>query len=62
MSRPTFTNYTEAELLTVLVSRDLEDDGHGFIGLGTGGPAFTRAVVSLPSPPSSRVVSAVSIS
>lgn len=44
MSRPTFTGYTEAELLTVLVSRDLEDDGQGFIGLGTGGPAFTRAV------------------
>lgn len=32
------------ELLAVLVSRELEDGGHGFIGLGTGGRAFTLAV------------------
>jgi glutaconate CoA-transferase subunit B len=44
MSKPSYTQYTEAELLTVLVSRDIEDNGHGFIGLGTGGRAFTMAV------------------
>jgi glutaconate CoA-transferase, subunit B len=37
-------SYTEAELLTVLVARDLDDGGHGFIGLGTGGRAFIMAV------------------
>ena len=33
-----------AELLTVVVSRELEDGGQGFIGLGTGGRAFMMAV------------------
>jgi len=41
MSAP---SYTEAELLTVLVARELHDGGHGFIGLGTGGRAFMMAV------------------
>jgi len=36
--------YSLAELLTVCVARDLEDGGQGFIGLGTGGRAFTMAV------------------
>jgi glutaconate CoA-transferase subunit B len=36
--------YSLAELLTVCVARELEDGGHGFIGLGTGGRAFTMAV------------------
>lgn len=36
--------YTTAELLAVCVARELEEDGHGFIGLGTGGRAFTLAV------------------
>jgi len=44
MTRTANSRFTEAELLTVLVSRDLEDEGHGFIGLGTGGRAFTMAV------------------
>ncbi|SEQ26108.1 glutaconate CoA-transferase subunit B [Faunimonas pinastri] len=37
-------DYSLAELLTVCVSRELEDGGQGFIGLGTGGRAFTMAV------------------
>lgn len=36
--------YSLAELLTVCLSRELEDGGHGFIGLGTGGRAFMMAV------------------
>lgn len=40
----TGTEFTLAELLTVIVSRELEDGGHGFIGLGTGGRAFMMAV------------------
>lgn len=37
-------DYSLAELLTACVSRELEDGGQGFIGLGTGGRAFTMAV------------------
>ena len=40
----TATDVSLGELLAVLVSRELEDGGHGFIGLGTGGRAFTLAV------------------
>ncbi|MGQ9368321.1 CoA-transferase subunit beta [Azospirillum sp. ST 5-10] len=40
----TTPSHTLAELLTVCVARELEDGGHGFIGLGTGGRAFTLAV------------------
>lgn len=37
-------DYTLAELLAVVISRELEDGGHGFIGLGTGGRSFIFAV------------------
>ena len=40
----TTTDCTLAERLAVGVSRELEDGGHGFIGLGTGGCAFILAV------------------
>lgn len=36
--------YSDVELLTVVVARELEDGGHGFIGLGNGGRAFSLAV------------------
>ena len=36
--------YSLAELLTAVVSRELEDGSQGFIGLGTGGRAFMMAV------------------
>lgn len=37
-------NYTVEELLAVEVSRHIADDEMGFVGVGTGGPAFIRAV------------------
>lgn len=37
-------NYTLEELLAVEVSRHIQDGEMGFVGVGTGGPAFIRAV------------------
>jgi glutaconate CoA-transferase subunit B len=36
--------FSSAELLAVTVAHELRDGDHCFIGLGTGGPAFVRAV------------------
>jgi glutaconate CoA-transferase subunit B len=36
--------FTLPELMAVTVARELRDNDHCFIGLGTGGPAFVRAV------------------
>jgi glutaconate CoA-transferase, subunit B len=40
--------FTTAELMAVTIARELRDNDHCFIGLGTGGPAFVR-VVGVPS-------------
>ncbi len=36
--------YTSAELAAIVVSRELRDGDHAFVGLGTGGRAFINAV------------------
>jgi glutaconate CoA-transferase, subunit B len=36
--------FTLPELMAVTIARELRDNDHCFIGLGTGGPAFVRAV------------------
>lgn len=38
------SDWKTPELLAAVISRKLEDGGHGFIGLGTGGRAFIMAV------------------
>ena len=50
MSRPTFTGYTEAELLTVLVSRDLEELGAVKVRMGGG-----ESVYAVPELPKDRI-------
>lgn len=37
-------DFSRAELMAVTIARELVDGDHCFIGLGTGGPAFVRAV------------------